>query len=77
MTISVSYEQLKQAFENFKLKHKEKDFDYYYITYSYMNSFIRFAESKNLSEDIELYKKIKKESAEKIREMGYNFNPKD
>ena len=74
MTTIVTYEQMKNFYNEFKKNPPQDNFIKHYKEFSFMKSLIEYAKKQGLEEDVFEYQKIQKESAEKLISMGYKVN---
>ena len=74
MTSIITYEQMKNFYSEFKNNPPQDAFIKNYKEYTFMKSLIEFAKNKGLDNDVFEYKKIQKESAENLRNMGYKIS---
>lgn len=73
MTTIITYEQMKNFYEEFKKNLPEDEFNRYYKEFSYMKNLIKLAQKENKKKDIEEYKKIQKKDIEELKKLGYKF----
>ncbi len=71
MTTIITYEQIKNSYNEFKKNPPKDSFMKYYKEYSFMKSLIEFATQKGLEKDVFEYTKIKNEAAQHLIDMGY------
>ncbi|MBQ4077649.1 hypothetical protein IJD15_00510 [bacterium] len=73
MTSIMTYEQVKNFYEDFKNNLPKDDFTRYYKEVSFMRTLIEFAKKQGLKEDVFEYKKIEETATKKLRDLGYNI----
>lgn len=70
MTSMVTYDQMKNFYENFKNDLPKDPVIRYFKEYSFMNSLIEFAKKQGLEADVFEYEKIKEAAAKQLRALG-------
>lgn len=74
MTKIITYNEMKNSYKNFKNNLPEDEFDRWYGEYNFLNALIKFAKKQNLDKDTIEYTKLKEETAQKLRDMGYKID---
>ena len=77
MTSFISYEQMKLAYNDFKKNLPQDKFDRYYTEFSFMKTLIEFAKKQGLEKDVFEYKKVQKDAAQNLIDMGYTVKLDD
>lgn len=74
MTSIITYEQMKNFYNEFKKNPPQDAFMRSYKEFTFMKGLIEFAKKQGLDDDVFEYQKIQKESAQNLRNMGYKVS---
>lgn len=73
MTSIISYEEIKNFYEEFKKNPPADGFTKFYKEFSYMKTLIEMAKNQGLKEEAEQYEKIQKNAVSELEKLGYKF----